>query len=141
MFIPQEISGGIKVRLQKLLQAAIKMDDADKGTLQFFNKKLNGLEIVTSEGFGDDFLAHFKLVTAFDSSCCGRALGVGSPIMINDVTTDASFKPNLKIAEAAGFRAVKSVPLFYTDGQRLGVLSTHYKNPKFTWIPKKAINY
>src|SRR6185503_15422311 len=106
---------------------------AIKGTLQRYCKKDDRLEIVASEGFDSEFLRHFKNVKPFDSSCCGRAFGVGSIIIISDVEHDTSFRPNLSVARNAGFRAVKSVPIFDTKGRKVGVLSTQFKEPKWDW--------
>jgi GAF domain-containing protein len=122
-----------KAEFQQLLQKAIAAEGAVKGTLQRHCKSNNRLEIIASEGFAPEFLKHFKSVKPFDSSCCGRAFGVGSTIIISDVEKDVSFKPNLAVAHRAGFRAVKSVPIFDSKGNTVGVLSTHFKEPKTTW--------
>jgi hypothetical protein len=123
----------IHPKLHELLIAAIKADGAFKGTLQRYNADGDHLEIVASEGFGPDFLAHFKKVKPFDSSCCGRAFGAGIPVMINDLETEPSFQPNLQVAYEAGFRAVKSVPIYSALGTKIGVVSTHFEQPLTSW--------
>lgn len=127
----------LQSRLQELLREAIKAEKAGKGTLQRYDPSIDELEIVAQEGFTAEFLDHFKAVRPFDSSCCGRAFGVGTPIIISDVELDNGFRPNLKIARAAGFRSVKSVPIVSSKGEKLGVISTHFKEPKWNWDMKR----
>jgi hypothetical protein len=119
--------------LQELLREAIKAEGAFKGTVQKYDAANDHLEIVASEGFGADFLTHFKKAKPFDSSCCGRAFGAGRPVMINDVETDPSFQPNLHIAVKSGFRSVKSVPIYNQRGMKTGVISTHFMQARSNW--------
>lgn len=119
--------------IHKLLEKAIQAEQSDKGTLQRYDERRDELHVIASSGFSGDFLEHFKIVKPFDSSCCGRAFGVGTPISINDVEDDLSFRANLAIARGAGFRAVKSVPIINEKGEKLGVISLHYRQPKWHW--------
>src|SRR5688572_27118166 len=107
------------------------------GNIQLLDPESNNLYIVAQVGFKDDFLKHFEIVKAFDNSACGRAFGISTPIIINDVTLDKAFAPHLKIAKSAGLRAVKSVPLITSDNKGLGVISTHFREPKYNWDTNK----
>ncbi len=122
----------ITQQLDELLQRAIKCDSAKMGNIQIFDKKNEVLTIIAHKGFKEDFLRHFKTVKAFDSSACGRAIGIGSPVLISDVTQDLGFIPHRAVAKSAGFRAVRSVPLI-KDSQYIGVVSTHYEIPQWKW--------
>jgi GAF domain-containing protein len=122
-----------QAKLLGLLERAIAAEGADKGTLQRYIPSVKELVIAAQVGFDTQFMEHFKSVKPFDSSVCGRAFGIGSPIAINDVQKDIGFAPHLKVARDAGFRAVKSVPVFTNDRRCIGVLSTHYKDPKEVW--------
>jgi hypothetical protein len=44
------------------------------------------------------------------------------------VEKDAEFATFLKVARAAGFRAVQSTPFFTSDGLLLGMVSVHFAN-------------
>lgn len=123
----------VKDELQRLLQKAIKAEHASKGTLQRYRKDKNDLIVIASEGFSDQFLEHFKIVKPFDTSSCGRAFGMGIPIWIDDVEQDLAFRPNLEIAKIESFRAVKSIPIFTGKGEKVGVISTHYKESRWRW--------
>jgi hypothetical protein len=46
---------------------------------------------------------------------------------------DIAFIPHREIAITAGFRAVKSVPILSENQKLLGVISTHFKVPKWNW--------
>jgi signal transduction histidine kinase len=51
-------------------------------------------------------------------------------VIIEDVQTDPDFAPHRAIAAAAGFRAVQSTPVMSRNGELLGILSTHFRNPQ-----------
>ena len=132
------MSTQIKADLKAMLMLAIEKEKADKGTLQIFDPVKKVLEVIAAEGFSKEFLAHFKAVKPFDSSCCGRSFGVGSTICISDVELDLGFKPNLEVARSEGFRAVKAMPVLDSDGTKLGVLAVHFAEPKWNWDFKKS---
>ncbi len=114
------------------LEKAIETDRADFGNIQLFNPAHRSLSIVTQRGFQREFLAHFKIVTANDTSACGHALLTGQPVVVPDVTQLPSFTPHLEAAAKAGYRSVISTPV--TAGSRfLGMLSTHSSQPHKQW--------
>lgn len=122
-----------KSSVSRLLDRAIALDRADFGNVQAFDPRTKTLRIVAQRGFDEDFLAYFRCVKAFDSSACGRAAGLGGAVVIADVERDPGFARHRKIAEAAGFRSVKSVPIRGRDGELVGVLSTHCRKPRRLW--------
>jgi GAF domain-containing protein len=128
----------IKTDLKALLNLVIEKEGADKGTLQKYQPEKKVLEVIEAEGFSKEFLEHFKMVKPFDSSCCGRAFGVGSTIIISDVELDEGFKPNLEIARSEGFRAVKSMPILDNSAHKIGVISVHFSEPKWNWDLKRS---
>ncbi len=58
-------------------------------------------------------------------------------MIIIDVMLDIAFIPHRDIARSAGFRSVKSVPIFSKPKNLLGVISTHFTNPKWDWEMNK----
>jgi signal transduction protein with GAF and PtsI domain len=131
------MKSSVAEKLNTFLAKAIKADGALKGNIQLYDKKNETLSIIAQQGFGPEFLKHFKVVKAFDSSACGRAAGIGSPVVISDVELDIGFKPHLKVARAEGFRSVKSIPLISLNNKCVGVLSTHFKETTWSWEIKK----
>ena len=129
MELPVEISKKLTTALAK----AILADRADKGNIQLFDADKNVLLLIVQKGFDQCFIEYFREVKPFDSSACGRAIAIGSPVAINDVMKDVPFTPFREIAEKAGFRAVKSVPILGRNNKRLGVISTHFTHAKSDW--------
>lgn len=114
--------------LEEILDATVRLQNADFGTLQLYNAGTETLEIVAQHGFQQDFLEHFRSVRDIGSAC-GRAMNTGRRTIIEDVETDSEFSPHRQIAASAGFRAVQSTPLFNRKGEFLGVISTHFRRP------------
>lgn len=116
-----------------LLSEAMACDDAVKCTFQIYDERVDGLRIIAHSGFSQKFLDHFKLVKSFDGSSCGRAIGIGSPILISDFSKDIAFDSNLALAVEEGISAVASFPMYDPAHEKLGVVSIHYAEPKWTW--------
>src|SRR5678815_4154002 len=114
--------------LEEILEATIELLNADFGTVQLFNEQSKALEIVAQRGFKQDFLDHFSNVNE-ESAACGRAMGQGRRVIIEDVKSDPSFAPHRHIAASAGFRAVQSTPLFSRSDEVLGMISSHFRQP------------
>lgn len=116
--------------LDNLLQQAMMMCETKAGTLQLINKGNNTLEIATSFGLSDDFVAHFRIVSCTDGSVCGRALAKGKTIFIDDLTTDKLFARHLNLALQNNITAVQSTPLISSRNKIVGMVSVHYTTPK-----------
>jgi PAS domain S-box-containing protein len=114
--------------LEEVLNATIALQCADFGNVQLYNPRTQGLEIVAQRGFGQDFLDHFSSADE-SGAACGRALKRAERVIIEDVLTDPDFAPHRAIATSAGFRAVQSTPLFSRNGEPLGIVSTHFRQP------------
>ncbi|HET9432922.1 MAG TPA: GAF domain-containing protein [Chitinophagaceae bacterium] len=116
--------------LNNLLQHAMMMCETKAGTLQLINKTNNTLEIATSFGLSEEFIAHFSIVTCDDGSVCGRALAKGETIFISDLTTDRLFARHLNLALQNNIRAVLSTPLISASHKIIGMISVHFMTPK-----------
>ena len=87
--------------------------------------------------FRTSFLRHFAEVRPGDGSVCGRALADGDAVWVEDVVEAPFFAPHLDVALTAGFRAVKSLPLFRPSGHIFGMLSLQYAQPQRWAEPDK----
>jgi PAS domain S-box-containing protein len=114
--------------LEEILNAAIALQNADFGNIQIYNRETGALKIVAQRGFKRDFLDYFDSVPE-GQAACGLALQQRRRVIIEDVEVDPGFTPHRQIAASAGFRAVQSTPLFSRDGEPVGVLSTHFRQP------------
>jgi GAF domain-containing protein len=108
------------------LHAAISATAADMGNVQL--REPQGLRIVAQRGFCQPFLDFFACVHDTQSAC-GAALIGGVRTIVPDVASDPLFagtasRETMLVAEA---RAVQSTPLIGSNGQVMGMLSTHYK--------------
>lgn len=114
--------------LRQALAAGMDAAHARMGNVQL--KESAGLRIVAQDGFGEPFLSFFALVDDADSAC-GAAAGTRQRVVVRDVATDPIFvgKPSAAVMQAAGARACQSTPLVGTQGEVLGMLSTHYGEP------------
>jgi PAS domain S-box-containing protein len=118
----------LPLMLEEVLNATVALQCADFGNVQLYNPRTQGLEIVAQRGFGQDFLDHFSSADETGAACC-RALKRAERVIIEDVLTDPDFAPHRAIATSAGFRAVQSTPLFSRNGEPLGIVSTHFRQP------------
>jgi GAF domain-containing protein len=100
------------------------------GNVQQLDPSTGTLRIAASHGFDREFLETFASVRSDDGSACGRAIAERSQIIIEDVHNDHAFSPYREVAERAGFRSVQSTPLISTSGEFVGMVSTHFSEPK-----------
>ena len=124
------VSSDLRAALDEVLAASIEITGAAMGNVQLLDPSAQVLEIVAHRGFGQEFLDHFRSVTVADESACSRALATAERVVIEDVQAEPSYAPHREVAAAAGYRAVQSTPLLSRNGELLGVLSTHYPEPK-----------
>lgn len=115
---------------EKILDGLMKVHGADFGNIQVYNADTRELRIVAQRNFTADFLDYFGIVYAEDSSVCARALRTGENIFIEDVEQDPEYFPHRKIAAAAGYRAVLSMPVIARHGEPLGIFSVHFREPQ-----------
>jgi GAF domain-containing protein len=110
--------------VEATLEAAIALHGAEYGNLQLLVR--DHLVIVAQRGLSPAFLHTFARVGEDDGSACGRALKLGTPVVISNVELDPDFARFRRDAAIAGFSAVQSTPLRTTKGMPLGVVSTHF---------------
>jgi PAS domain S-box-containing protein len=115
--------------LEDLLDCAIAACGASFGNVQLFNSQLQALEIAVHRGFLQPFLDHFRAVRIDEGSACAQVLQSGEQVMIEDVQLDVEFAPHRAVAAEAGYRAVLSTPLKAHNGNVVGMLSTHFREP------------
>ena len=121
--------------LTKVLKAALDvtmvLHSADFGNVQVYEPEIHALRIAVQCGFEPEFLDHFAQVDAREPSACGLALAGRKRKIVSDTETDPDYLPCRDVARAAGYRAVQSTPLFSACGEPLGMLSTHFRAPRW----------
>lgn len=113
------------------LTAAIDVSGADFGNIQLFNSLDGSLRIAAQRGFGKEFLDYFQAVKGRRCGC-GAAMSSMSRVVVSDVSLDPIFRGDKSepVMLRANARACQSTPLVGSSGQLLGMLSTHYRQPR-----------
>jgi chemotaxis methyl-accepting protein methylase/GAF domain-containing protein len=112
------------------LDAVISLHHADFGNVQLYDAQASVLRIAAQRGFDNWFLEHFAQVDARHASACGQALALGERVSFEDIETEKSAESLRAAATRAGFRAVQSTPLTTAGGTPLGMISTHFRQPR-----------
>lgn len=113
--------------IQAGLRDVIALHGAEMGNVQLPGND-GRLVIVAARGLRLAFLKVFERVDVDSGSVCGRAAGLGRPVFVADVATDADFKPYLAFARSVPFRSVLSFPLISSAGEMVGMVSAHSPN-------------
>ncbi len=121
-------TGGIQSLLQEIMDAAVSIMGAEKGTLQLLEG--DSLRIVADHGHRKPFLQFFAYAEN-TASVCGEATRRGERVVVSDVETSSLFigTPSLAILREAGVRAVQSTPMISRTGALLGILTTQWGIP------------
>ncbi len=121
-------TGGMQLLLQEIMDAAVSVAGAEKGTLQLLEG--DSLRIVAACGHQRPFLEFFASAEA-QASVCGEATRRGARVLVSDVETSSLFigTPSLAVLRDAGVRAVQSTPLMSRNGALLGILTTQWGVP------------
>jgi PAS domain S-box-containing protein len=116
--------------LGEVVEAAIALTGAAKGTLQLFDDSCHGLKLVAQRGFEEPFLRYFDVVTT-QGSVCELAMKSRRRASITDLANSAELAStaSLQVLLDAGVQAVQSTPLISSAGNLLGMISTHYAAP------------
>jgi PAS domain S-box-containing protein len=115
--------------LDEMLAASIALMGADMGNIQLLDTDRQVLRLSAHRGLTQDFLEHFREVSADDPSACGRSLRLGTGVVIEDIETDPLYEPLRPLARSTGYRAVHTTPLVARDGAVVGMISTHFRTP------------
>jgi PAS domain S-box-containing protein len=112
--------------LQEILRVAIEISGADKGTIQLVDSVHGLLNLTAKSGFDISF--NEFLSDGANSSTSSAALETQQRVIVDDVRHSALFvgSPSLSAMNNAGVRAVQSTPLVSSEGNVLGVISTHF---------------
>jgi PAS domain S-box-containing protein len=116
------------ILFQEVLDAAITLTGADKGTFQLYDPTTETMKIVAQTGFSPSFLEFFAEVRAGETAVCGTAMLTQDRVLVENVEENPIFEGSraLDVLQGEGVWAVQSTPLISRNGQLLGILSTHF---------------
>jgi PAS domain S-box-containing protein len=114
--------------LQRLLEVAISLTGADKGTIQLLDSESGVLKIAAQRGFSARFLEFFAEVDGPDAASCGVAMALRQRTVVANVSVSPIFAAQtaLDVLLGEGVCAVQSTPLLSSTGSMLGMVSTHF---------------
>jgi PAS domain S-box-containing protein len=121
-------AGGLQPLLQEVMDAAVAIAGAERGTLQLLEGE--SLRIVAHHGHQPPFLEFFAAAEN-RSSVCGEALRRGERVTVPDVESSPIFAgtASLAVLREAGVRAVLSTPLASRARKLLGILTIQWPIP------------
>ena len=121
-------STDLKHTISELVRLAAAAAGSEMGSLYLVDKEagvlkpfvLVGLPEVYTRGCGE---------IKIGSQCCGRAVLHKRPWVVSDMLTDPLFAEARQAALDSGIRAGFSVPVLSADGEALGSLASHFREP------------
>ncbi len=116
--------------LQLVLSSVITMQQADMGAVHLYDPLADKFQIATQQGFDQALLDTLSDTDFAENSACGKALNSGSRVIIEDVELDPDYASLLSFARQAGYRSIQCTPLRNRSGMLLGILSTHFRQPR-----------
>lgn len=127
-----EVAASVKLEpaLMLVLDTTMELLGADLGYIQLYDSGSGKLRIAAQRGFERAFLEHFAEMDASSAAASGRALATRQQVLIEDIEKEPIFQAGLEWAAAAGFRAAQTTPLIVGDGNVVGMLSTHFRQPR-----------
>ncbi len=116
--------------LNEVIETAIAISGADKGSVQQYDSQLGALTIAAQRGFDDCSLKFFEYA-GDDASACLASLRSGERAIVEDVRSSEVFAghPSRSVLLGAGARAVISWPLTSSAGKLLGMISIYFSTP------------
>ena len=119
----------LSLTLETAVRDVVALHGAEFGNVQLVGDD-GDLWIVGQKGLAGPFFESVARVSSTAGTVCARAWRRGKTTTVANVLEDEAFRPFVDFARRAGFRAVISSPLISTSGERLGVISAHFANPK-----------
>ena len=115
--------------LDEILDAFIELQGADFGKVQLIGRETGKLEIASVRGLKPEYIDLLKQAETEETQPCEQAVRERRQVIVEDVSADPSFAPLRDVAALAGYRAMLAMPLYHLDGEPLGVLSVHFRQP------------
>jgi signal transduction histidine kinase len=120
--------GNPKVLYDEVLQAAMRLANADAGTLQLLDEAAQQLVLLATHGFDSQMTQHFQRVDAASTTSCGVALCTGRRTVVHfDDPGAPDPHGDMRRHVEAGYRSAQSTPLQTRSGQPIGMISTHWR--------------
>jgi two-component sensor histidine kinase len=115
---------------EKIVDAAASIMHSDFASMQIYHAERGELSLLANRGFSSRAANFWQRVTPKSATSCGIALKSSQRVIIADIEKDASvLGEDLEMCRAASVCAMQSTPLMSRDGEFLGMISTHWRQP------------
>jgi GAF domain-containing protein len=115
--------------ISNLVRLACEGAKADGATLYLLDASKRFLEPFVVYNLPQSYINGIGKVEV-GTQCCGRAVAFKKPWIVTDMYTDPLFRDGLKGALQSDIRAGFSVPVIDPNGEAVGSLACHYKQPR-----------
>lgn len=114
-----------------ILDTVVNLLDADFGSLQLLDDDSNNLILLSNHGFPSAAADVWDQIGVNSSRSCARALQTGERILIPDLEESALVRDSkdFEMYRRSDIRAVQITPLILRNGEIIGMLSTHWREP------------
>jgi signal transduction histidine kinase/DNA-binding response OmpR family regulator len=121
-------NGELQALLREIMDSAVAIMDAERGTLQLVDGKL--LRTAASHGHQQAFL-DFVASPESQALVCVDAMKFRERVIVPDIEMSSLLAdtPALAVLRKAGVRAIQFTPMMSRDGVLLGVLTTQWSVP------------
>lgn len=117
-----------KETVRKLVAASAASLGSDMGSFFIISRERGVLVPYVTLNLPDEYLAGCSVVELGDQ-CCGRAALHKLPWIVEDMWSDPLFSTAAEGAKKSGIRAALSMPVLAADGECLGSLAAHFRDP------------
>jgi PAS domain S-box-containing protein len=116
---------------ERVLDAAIDLMSAHKGSMQVFHPERGELRLLVQRGFDPQVAGRWEWVRYDFATTCSMALLTGSRVIVPDFETCETMAgtADLDAFRQSDVRAAQSTPLMSRSGRLLGMVTTYWRNP------------
>jgi len=100
------------------------------GNMQLYLASQDTLCLLANRNFPPAFADRFAAFRPDRRTTCSRVVASGQRVVVEDIEQDEAFAPHVPAALSAGFRSLQSTPLKDRSGAVIGVMTTHFAEPR-----------
>ncbi|HYV28495.1 MAG TPA: PAS domain S-box protein, partial [Candidatus Eisenbacteria bacterium] len=123
-------TGDLPILLERMLDAAVDLTHAERGTVQLLDPRSGALKLVAHRGFQRPFLDFFASVPSEQVSGA-TMMQSGERVIVEDMmSSEVLADPTVRqVLIDAGVGSLQATPLLTRGGALLGVISTYFRQP------------
>jgi GAF domain-containing protein len=121
-------SKDLKQTIEQLVRLAANACGSDMGSLYVLDRTDNYLKPFVLVNLPPEYTAGCTQV-GLGEQCCGRAALHKIPWVVEDMLRDPLFIACREAARTAGVRSAFSVPILDAQGECIGTLASHFREP------------